>query len=51
MLFRQKLVLGSTSTLKKRFSNALYTIIFIGVREGILLGWAAKICPENNNLP
>jgi len=29
MLFRQKLVLGSTSTLKKRFSNALYTIILL----------------------
>jgi len=25
-------------------------IILIGVREGILLGGAEKICPENNNL-
>jgi len=29
MLFRQNLELGSTSTLKKRFSNALYTIILL----------------------
>jgi len=29
----------------------LLRLVTIGIREGILLGGAEKISPENNNLP
>ena len=33
------------------FTATVNTSLNIGVREGILLGGAEKICPETNNLP
>jgi len=42
-------ILCQQTSPKRWFENMNMTST--GVREGILLGGAEKICPENNNLP